>query len=60
MPCCGEYGVTPYSLRIWAGPTHFLQKLLRKTEMLQLPLVATRRNEEKTSSATSFSYFVKE
>ena len=50
LQCYGEYGLTPYSLLIWARPTLFQLLLLVATELFRIPLVATRRNDEKTSS----------
>ena len=42
----GEYGVTPYSLLIWARLTEIQILLLVATELFRIPLVASRRNTE--------------
>ena len=59
LQCYGEYGVTPYSLLIWARLTENQMILLVATELFRIPLVGTLRNEEWTSSATSFCSFLK-
>ena len=54
LQCCGEYGLIPDSLLIRAQTTTTTSEY----GFVRKPWVATRTNEEWTSSATSFSSFL--